>query len=190
MTSLEAEIRPQTGKGVARKLRGAGKVPGVVYGPTSEPVGVALDPQALTDIFAKTGNRNTVVELELGGEKVSCMVREVQRHPLTREILHVDFYRVSNDQTVDVEVPLRHVGKPKGANLGGRLRLIRRSLTARCLPKDIPEAFVIDASPLDIGDMVSSADLELPEGVSLLLKQHIFVLTCYGKRKGGKGGEG
>lgn len=190
MTSLEVEIRPEAGKGVARKLRAAGKTPGIVYGPGAEPMGVAVDPVALVDIFNQTKNRNTVVELTMGGDSVKCLVREVQRHPLSREILHVDFYRVSDDTKVEVVVPIVPVGKPKGATLGGRIRLIRRTMLARCLPNDIPEAFEIDVTPLDIGDMVSSSDLALPAGVELVLKQHIFVLTCYGKRKGGKADAG
>lgn len=183
MTSLQVEIRQDSGKGVARKLRATGKVPGVVYGPESDPVSVAIDPRALTDIFQETRNRNTIVELQMDGKTVPCLVREVQRHPVSRDLLHVDFYRLADDRQVAVDVPLVPIGRPKGAVLGGRLRLIRRTLTALCLPKDIPASFEIDATPLNIGDMVRSSEINLPEGVKLKLESDINVLACYGKRK-------
>lgn len=184
MTSLQVEARANTGKGVARKLRAAGKLPAVIYGPDAEPVSVSIDPVALVDIFNETGNRNTVVELQMEGSTVPCLVREVQRHPVTRDILHVDFYRVAGDREVLVDVPLVPMGRPAGAVLGGRLRLIRRTLTARCLPDNIPAAFEIDATPLNIGDMVRASEIVLPEGVVLDLDNDINVLTCYGKKRG------
>ena len=185
MTSLQVEIRQDTGKGVARKLRAAGKVPAVVYGPDGDPVPVALDPAILLGIFNESKNRNTIVELDLDGKTVPCLVREVQRHPLSRELLHVDFYRVSDSRKVIVDVPLVPIGKPAGALLGGRLRLIRRTLTATCLPKDIPAVFEIYATPMEIGDMVRASEIPLPKGVELSIGDDINVLTCYGKKRGG-----
>lgn len=184
MTSLQVEIRQDSGKGAARKLRATGKIPGVIYGPDAAPVGVACDPGALTDIFQQSQNRNTLLDLDVGGDQVQVLVREVQRHPLSREILHVDFYRVNEAREVEVEVPVVPVGRPKGATLGGRIRLTRRSLTASCLPKDIPEAFEVDVTPLYIGDQITTSQLVVPEGVSLALKSDIQILVCYGKGRG------
>lgn len=183
MTSLQVEIRQDTGKGAARKLRATGKVPGVIYGPDADPVGVACDPVALTDIFQKTQDRNTLVDLDVDGQTVKVLVREVQRHPLSRELLHIDFYRVNDAREVAVELPVRPVGRPKGATLGGRIRLTRRTLHALCLPADIPEAIEVDVTPMQIGDQVTTSQLKVPNGVRLALKNDIQILVCYGKSK-------
>lgn len=184
MTSLHADIRTQSGKGAARKLRASGKVPCTVYGPDGAPVSAAVDPELLVEIFDQTKDRNTVVELDLGGTKVSCLVREAQRHPLTREILHVDFYRVGSDRDVVVVVPLKHDGKPVGAVNGGRIRLIRRTLNIRCKPGKIPESLTLDVSPLDVGQSLRADQVPLPEGAALAYDDTSFyVVTCYGKAK-------
>lgn len=184
MTSLNADIRTQSGKGAARKLRASGKVPATVYGPDGAPVSAAVDPEVLVGIFDQSKDRNTVVELDLGGAKVPCLVRDVQRHPLTREILHVDFYRVAADRDVVVVVPLLHEGKPAGAINGGRIRLIRRTVNVRCKPSAIPTSLTVDVSPLDVGQSVKAGDIPLPKGVSLAYDDtDFFVITCYGKAK-------
>ncbi len=183
-TTIEAAARTTTGKGWARKSRAAGRLPSVVYGPTQAPQPVDVDPGALVNLFKETGNRNTVVQLKVGdGEAFPCLVREVQRHPVTRRILHVDFYAVPVEGEIGVVVPLRTVGRPKGAVLGGRLRLIRRSVTASCRYDRIPEAFEVDVTQMDIGDMIKASEIPLPEGVSLAYDNDYNVITVYGKRK-------
>ncbi len=184
MTSLNADIRTQSGKGAARKLRAAGKVPCTIYGPDGAPVSASVDPELLVEIFDQSKDRNTVVELTLNGAKVPCLVREAQRHPLTREIQHVDFYRVAADRDVEVVVPLLHDGKPAGAINGGRIRVIRRSINVRCKPSAIPTSLTVDVSPLDVGQSVKASDIPLPKGVALAYDDtEFFVLTCYGKAK-------
>ena len=180
--TLNAEVRATSGKGAARKARRAGKIPAVVYGPETDAVSIDIDPDALVRIFRKTRNRNTVVELELDGEKVPTLVREVQRHPVSRDVLHVDFYRLSADRPVEVMVPVTTVGRPVGAVLGGRLRLIRRVVRTRCPYDRIPEAFVVDISPMEIGDMVKASEIPTPEGVEMVYDNDFNVLTVYGKK--------
>ncbi len=187
MNIIEATLRSESGKGLARKLRAQGRLPAVMYGPHTEPLSLALDPQVLINLFRTTQNRNTVVDVKMAGEAddnaVPCLVREVQRHPLTRDILHVDLYAVDREGEVEVMVPLTTVGRPKGAILGGRIRLIRRTVKASCRYDRIPEKFVVDVSHLDIGDMVKASEIPLPEGVSLVYDHDYNVITLYGKKR-------
>jgi len=182
MTSLHVGLRNDNlGKGASRKLRATGLVPGVVYGQDQAPLAVSFNALDLTNIFKQTGNRNTIVSLDVEGEVVPTLVREVQRHPVERDILHVDFYRLSDTKAVVVEVPLATTGKPAGALMGGRTRLIRRSVMVRCVPSAIPAVFEIDATLLNIGDMVRASEITLPDGVSLVAESDFNVVTCYGK---------
>lgn len=180
--SLSAAVRTTTGKGAARKARATGRIPANVYGPEAAPVSVDIDPDALVRIFRKTRNRNTIVDLEIDGATVPTLVREVQRHPASRDILHVDFYRVHADRPVEVMVPVTTTGRPAGAVLGGRLRLIRRAVRTRCPYDRIPEKFVVDISPMNIGDMVKASEIATPEGVEMVYDNDFNVLTVYGKK--------
>lgn len=182
-TTLAVEARDPDGKGSARKLRSStGKIPGVIYGPSLEPVAVAVDPAALNKIFKTTRNRNTVVQLELNGKTFPALVKEVQKHPVKRDLVHVDFYAVTADRKVDVMVPVTTVGKPAGAIMGGRLRIIRRELRARCDFDKIPENFVIDVSHMDIKDMFKASEIKAPEGVEVVYDNDYNVVTVYGRR--------
>ena len=184
MATLEVTVRTnEFGKGAARKLRAAGQVPAVIYGPGGESVSLTLDPKELLQIFKLSANRNTIVELQIEGKTVEAMVRSVQRHPVTRELLHVDFYRIDSDLDVEVMIPVRTEGRPAGAVLGGRLRLVRRTLRARCKPSDIPEAFVVDVSPMNVNDMVMASEVVMPPGVKLIMDGDFSVIALYGKRQ-------
>jgi large subunit ribosomal protein L25 len=182
-TTLEATPRTSSGKGDARKNRALGRVPAVVYGLGREPEAVAIDPHALVELFKQTNNRNTIVRLKVGGgAEVPCLVREVQRHPVSRKILHVDFYAVP-ETPIEIVVPLRAVGRPKGALLGGRVRLIRRELRVMCRPDQIPEALEVDVSPLDVDEYLKASAIPLPKGVTLLYETDFNVINVYGKSK-------
>lgn len=181
-TTLAATPRTSGKKGDARKLRATGKIPAVMYGPNDEPAAIAVDAEALTTIFRKTQDRNTVVEIELEGDKHPTLVRDVQRHPVSRALLHADFYRLANDRKVEVMIPVEGVGRPAGAIMGGRLRLIRRTVKARCDFDKIPSKLTVDIRPMDIGDMVKASEIPLPEGVELVYDNDYNVLTVYGKK--------
>lgn len=182
-TNLKAELRTgQHGKGAARKLRKAGLVPAIVYGAGEEATSVAIEPKALTDLFAATQNRNTVVNLQVAGDSYPCLVREVQRNPLSRQMVHVDFYKVPEDASVSVMVPVKSVGRAFGMTLGGRLRLIRREIGIKCNYKNIPASIDFNIESMEIDDMVKASDLTMPEGCSLEVENDFNVLTLYGKR--------
>lgn len=181
-TTIEATpITGATGKGNARKLRANGAVPAVVYGSGSEARRVSVNPKALLDLFDSTKNRNTVVQLHVDGQIVPCLVRDVQRHPVSRQLLHVDFY-VLSEGVVEVTVPVRALGKPKGTVAGGKLLVITRELRARCAHGKIPATFDIDTSDMDIGDVIKASQVPTAEGVEVLYDHDFKVLELEGKR--------
>lgn len=181
-TNLTANARISSGKGAARKARKAGLLPAVIYGPEFEPRAVSVDPLAFEIIFRNTRDPNTVVQLDVDGNTVPALVRTVQRHPLSREILHVDFLHVTSDRPVQVPVKVTTSGRSAGASVGGRVRIIRRKLNVRCTFDKIPASLDVDVTPMDIGDMRLASEIPLPEGVELVLENDINIVTVYGKK--------
>lgn len=181
--SLEATPRPTQNKGQNRRTRKGGQIPAVVYGREHAPVSIFVDPVRLVTMFKETGDRNTVVQLKVGASSVPCLVREVQRHPLSREILHVDFYAVPTTDEVEVMVPVEPTGRPKGAQAGGRLRIIRRELKVACRYDRIPAKVLVDVSELDIGGFVKASQIPTAEGVRIVVDHDFNVVSVYGKRQ-------
>jgi large subunit ribosomal protein L25 len=105
------------------------------------------------------------------------MIREVQTHPVRRRFLHVDFYEVAMDKAIEVEVPIELTGKPAGAEKGGIVNLVRRVLSVKCLPGEIPEKIPVDISSLDIGDAIHVEDLLAKVPFELIEEQHFTVVT-------------
>jgi len=168
--TLKAEKRADAGKGVARKLRSAGRIPGVVYGQGGEGLLLSLDALETTNLFNHISVENTIVELQVEGEKdaIETLVREVQVHPFRPEVVHVDFYRVQKGVELEVNVPLHLHGTAVGVKShGGVLQQLFHDLPLRTIPSLIPEEIGFDISGLDIGDQVVAGQLELPEGVTL-----------------------
>ena len=181
-TTLTASARAHTGKGATRKARAAGQLPAVMYGPSFEPRSFSLDPVAFNSIFRVSRNPNTVLNIEVDGETLPAVVREVQRHPLSREILHVDLLHVTEETPIQVTVKVRAIGRSPAQSLGGRIRIIRRTLKVLCPYTKIPETLDIDVTPMELGDMRKASEIELPEGVSIVLKHDVNIVTVYGKK--------
>jgi large subunit ribosomal protein L25 len=171
---LKAERRVGTGKGVARKLRAAGKLPAVVYGGDGETDHISLDSHDAEYLFRHISVDNTIVDLEIEGEKgeVATLVREIQTHPWKGSLLHVDFLRIQKGVAVDVDVPLHLVGTPKGVkDQGGALEQIIHDLPLRCIPSKIPEVIEGDVSHLEVEDVLHISDLTFDEGVEVTIAQ-------------------
>ncbi len=170
--TLTATLRDGRGKGAARKLRGTGRVPAVVYGRHENTRAVSVDAHELEVLFSRISVENTIIELSVEGEKeaVSTLVREVQAHPVRNEVLHVDFYQVHAGEELEVDVPIRLEGVPIGVREeGGVLDHVIHELTVRCLPSDIPNLLTLDVSALEIGDSLHVSDLALPQGVTSMI---------------------
>lgn len=168
VNALVAEARDATGKGVARRLRAAGRIPAVVYGRGVESKAVSIDPSALLRLLQSSGaGINTLVELRLDGAARTVLVKELQRDPVRGRPLHADFYLIELDKTVEVSVPIRLVGKAAGVEFGGILDHPLREIELECLPRAIPESVEVDVSALGVGDSIHVRDLVLPEGVQV-----------------------
>lgn len=165
-----ANRRSESGKGVASRLRSAGKIPAVAYGKQLPAQALAVSPDALKAVFASAYGNNNVIELDVDGkDTLTVLLRDYQYHPVTRQLLHADFVQIHLDQPVDVEVPLELPGKPVGVIKGGTLRQVFRKLPIRCLPNNIPVKIVHDVTGLDLDGHVAPKDLALPEGVAVRL---------------------
>ena len=180
--SLKATIRTDSGKGVARKIRREGKIPAVVYRGGDNAISMVIDPAEITLKFNRTGNRNTLVSLDLESGSRLCLVREVQRHPVSGNLRHIDFYEVEDNQYITVLVPVQASGTAMGIKLGGQLQLMRRDLSVRCKPADIPSAVTIDVTELDVGEFIRVSQVIAPENTELIYGGDFNVLTVVGKR--------
>lgn len=176
--TLQVEPRADSGKSAARRLRSRGLVPGNLYGHAADAQSVQMDAHELELLVRRISVENTLVELKVkgAGEK-RVLIREIQRHPWRANILHVDFYEITAGEKVRVGVPLQLVGIPSGVrNEGGILQQNRYELEIECLPTDIPEAFEVDVSELEIGDSVHVSDVNTG-GVTPTEELHITVCT-------------
>jgi len=166
--TLQAEVREGRGKGSARQLRMQGKIPAVFYGPGTDTKALSVSPKALLKALDTDFGRNTVLSLEFDGASEQAIVKDIQVHPVERRPLHVDFYRVSEDRPIEIQVPMVATGRSLGEQKGGRTYIIFRDLPVRTTPGLIPAKIEIVVDELDMGDVVSVSDLKLPEGVSVL----------------------
>ncbi len=167
--TIKATPREGTGKGANRKLRATGRVPAVVYGHNEKTRELSLDAHELQVLFSKISVENTVIRLDIEGEKgeVKALVREVQSNPVKGNLYHVDFYQIHANEKVDVEVPVHLVGAAPGVKAGGVMDHQIHELPVRCLPSAIPESFEVDVSALELGDSIHVSDLKVPEGVEI-----------------------
>ena len=166
--SLSAEARTETGKGVARKLRSAGRVPAVVYGHAREAQALSLQTRELEKLLSSIATGSTVVELTLDGATTKTLIREVQRHPFKKQILHVDFQELVAGEKVTVSIPLVFVGTAAGAKAGGVLDQVMHEIEIEVDPSDIPNHIDVDVSALEIGKSIHVSDLPIPAGVEVL----------------------
>jgi large subunit ribosomal protein L25 len=167
--SLSAEARSDTGKGVARKLRAAGRIPGVIYGHAREAAPLSLNARDLDKLLSGISAGSTVVELTLGGSTTKTLIREIQRHPFKKQIMHVDFQELVAGEKVTVDVPLVFVGIPEGVRLSGALlEQIMHSIEVFADPTKIPNHIDVDVSHLAMGHSLHVRDLVLPEGIEVL----------------------
>lgn len=172
--TLKASRREGTGKGVARKLRAAGQTPAVLYGGDEDVVHLTLETHDADYLFRKISVDNTIVALEVEGEKapVQTLVRDIQTHPWKASLLHVDFLRIQKGVAVDVEVPVNLVGTPVGVRLhGGILEQIIHDLPLRCIPSKIPETIEVDISGMDVGDVLHISDITFDDDVEVTVAQ-------------------
>jgi large subunit ribosomal protein L25 len=169
--SIEVQPRAQFGTNSNRRLRQGGQIPAIVYGAGKDSVPIHVDRKRLTELLRKSGGDNAVFLLKLSdtGKERHAMIRDMQLHPITREIVHLDFMRVLMTEKVRVQVAVELVGTAYGVKVeGGVLDFSHREVHVECLPGDIPSRLEADVEELHVGHHLTAGDLKLPEGVTLL----------------------
>jgi large subunit ribosomal protein L25 len=168
---LTVQVRNETGKGVARKMRATGRVPAVLYGHGIKSVPLSADEKILWDLINSISTENTLIDLMVEGYRkkpLKALIREVQLHHFKPQILHVDFFQVSLKEKINVEIPIHLLGTPEGVkNVGGILEHHMREIMISCLPGNIPEKIEIDVTGLELNDSVRVKDISL-EKVEIL----------------------
>ena len=164
---LSADTDRVTGTRSSRRRRRASRVPGVGYGLSQDPVSIDVAWADLREALTTDAGVNAVIHLEIGGEKQMSIVKDIQRHPVGRDVTHVDFLRIDPDQDVTVDVPLVMVGDAKAVtDADGMVDQNLFSLTVNAAPDSIPNELEVDISDLTVGDSLRVADIALPAGVT------------------------
>src|SRR6476469_4298630 len=167
--SLSANSREGKGKGAARTLRSQGQVPAVIYGHGRDPQPLALNARDLDKLLSHIQAESTVIEVTVGGHTAKTLIREIQRHPIKRQILHVDFQALVAGEKVTVSIPIVLQGIPEGVRLeGGVLDQTLREIEIEVDPSNIPDHVEYDVTNMVIGDSVHISDLKVPEGVEVM----------------------
>ncbi len=165
--------RTQEGRGASRRMRRGGKAPGIVYGGTAAPEPIELDHNALFHALRNEAFHASILAMKLGGSTTKVLLRDVQMHPFKNEILHVDFQRVDENRRIHMKVPLHFVNgeiSPAVKVSGAIVSHVTNELDISCLPKDLPEFIVVDLATLDVGHSIHVSALQLPPGVTVVLR--------------------
>lgn len=167
-TEIQAHLRENKGKGFSRRLRKQGLIPAVVYGKGYETKPIQVQEIDLEKIYRTKTGVNTLIQLNLENtDKLKVMIKEVQGHPITRKLFHIDFYIITENQKVEVKVPVRIEGRSIGVVQGGVREQFAREVELVCQIGKIPEVIVIDATDLNLGQNIHLLDIKLPEGASV-----------------------
>jgi large subunit ribosomal protein L25 len=179
---LKAEIRNVAGKGAARAIRNNKNIPAVIYGEKKEPIAIEISGRDFAPISVIPALRTKLFNITTGKGKEDAMLMDIQYHPVTDRIIHVDFKRIDVKKPVCVSVPVEviNVETSKGLKLGGVLNFAVRKVSVVALVDKLPEKIVLDLADLTIGDTVHGSDLNLPDGVSLGLHQAELAFATIG----------
>jgi large subunit ribosomal protein L25 len=187
---LLAEPRAEKGSRPAGRLRRAGLVPAIVYGLGDESMSVTVSSRELSHILAGESGANTLINLQVGGDDVLTLARQIQRHPTRGELVHVDFIRIRRDVAVSAEIPVHLTGEATGVKDGGLLEQLMFNLTVEAMPGNIPVAIEYDVSELSIGDQLHVRDLVLGTGVETQVDADTVVAQVAAPRVAVDEGEG
>ena len=178
--TISAQLRQRAGKGAARAVRRAGRVPGVIYGDNQPPTLIELDPRDLIREFQKPGFFTRVFDVQIDGRSERVLPRDVQLHPVTDRPEHVDFQRVGAKTQIRVAVPVRFENQERSPGLkrGGVLNVVRHEIEVYCSVENIPQVITVNLKGLDIGDSVHISAVKLPEGVRPTITTRDFTIAA------------
>ena len=187
MTTISASERERVGKGSARAARRAGLVPAVIYGDKKDPVGITMEAREITKIVHQPGIFGRLLEIDVAGTKSTVLTRDIQFHPVSDVVMHLDFLRISQSATVAVAVPVEFINEDKcpGIKIGGVLNVVRYEVELNCPATAIPEKITIDLDGVKIGDSIHISAIPLPEGVSPTITDRDFTVATLASPGGG-----
>ena len=178
LTAYPRNLVKRTG---VKKVRQAGRVPAVIYGRQSPPRNLEIEVKDFKTVLHRLSSQNILVDVSIEGSEPSkrlALIQEVQHHPLSQQLLHVDLHEVSETEKVTITVPVETVGEAVGVKIGGGvLEHVLFRLKVRGLPKDLPESLEVDVSALEIGQSVHIGDIKLPEGSEIIGEKKLVVLS-------------
>jgi large subunit ribosomal protein L25 len=184
--ALNASVRSETRRNGNKSLRSAGRIPAVIYGRQITPQNLSVDAKELDDLIHHGASENILVDLTVNDDAKSkrlALVQEVQHHPLTRKVLHVDFHEVSETEMVSIFVPVETAGEAAGVKTGGGvLEHVLFKIKVRALPKNLPEQIVLDVTGLQIGHSIHVGEIKAPEGVEIIGHKESVVVSCSAPR--------
>lgn len=173
---LKAEVRENTGSKHAAKVRKEGRIPAIVYGHKQAPVAISLDAH---NFLEGLHHGHRLIDVQVGKEKETMLVKDLQYDHLGRDIIHADLIRVDVTETVKVTVQIELKGTARGTHDGGIVEGHVGGLEVECKVTDIPEALVVLVKDLGVGDVIHASDVELPEGVKLVSAAEMLIVTCH-----------
>ena len=187
MTIISASERERVGKGSARAARRAGLVPAVIYGDKKDPVDITMEAREITKIVHQPGIYGRLLEIDVAGTKSTVLTRDIQFHPVSDIVMHLDFLRVSQNANVGVAVPVEFINEDKcpGIKIGGVLNVVRYEVELNCPATAIPEKITIDLEGVKIGDSIHISAIPLPEGGSPTITDRDFTVATLASPGGG-----
>ena len=187
ITTIGASERERVGKGSARAARRAGLVPAVIYGDKKDPVGITMISREVTKIVHQPGIFGRLLEIDVAGTKSTVLTRDIQFHPVSDNIMHMDFLRVSQSATVAVAVAVEFINEDKcpGIKVGGVLNVVRYEVELNCPAIAIPEKIVVDLDGVKIGDSIHISAITLPDGVTPTITDRDFTVATLASPGGG-----
>ena len=172
---IKAQLRAQSNSKENRRMRKVGQVPAIVYGGSRPPVLLSLSHNELIRHLENEAFYSHILTLKAEGKNEKVILRDIQRHPSKAQILHIDFFRISEDQQIKVHVPLHFINEDICTGVkqqGGIISHTQTDVEVACLPKDLPEYLEVDVADLSLGNSLHLSDLKLPEGISLVALSH------------------
>lgn len=168
--NLIAEMRDDQGKGASRRLRRQGKVPAVIYGAGRDPRNLMFDHNKVLHQLEDPSFYSSILNIKVGEKSRAAIVKDIQRHPSKKQIIHIDLQRIVEDEQIKMQIPIHYLGEEDAVGVkigGGTVTKLMTELEISCLPKDLPEFLEVDISDLELDQMLNVSDISLPEGVEI-----------------------
>ena len=168
--NLIAEMRDDQGKGASRRLRRQGMVPAVIYGAGRDPRNLMFDHNKVLRQLEDPSFYSSILNIKVGEKSRAAIVKDIQRHPSKKQIIHIDLQRIVEDEQIKMQIPIHYLGEEDAVGVkigGGTVTKIMTELEISCLPKDLPEYLEVDISELELDQMLNVSDISLPEGVEI-----------------------